>query len=90
MAPNDPGAKALAARREELRRLTVALGLDAEPYLNDLDRGNDGLIVAVYATLLGIDVRQAFDPDIPLHSMPYTPRPFSSRQDASNRPDGTA
>jgi hypothetical protein len=57
----------LAERRAELVSLAERRGVDWQPLVKGLpDEGlpdEDGLMVAALATLLGIDVVQAFDPE---------------------------
>ena len=61
--------EALARRRAELSARADERGIDGKSQLEGLPTDDDGLMVAALATLLGVDVRQAFAPEVSVEEL---------------------
>ena len=67
----DPGQnqEALARRRAELSARADERDIDWQLQVKGLPTDDDGLMVAALATLLGVGVREAFDPDLSVEEL---------------------
>jgi hypothetical protein len=70
----------LSSRRRELESRARNRGLDVDARLEGLDASDDGLIVAVLASLLGLPIKDAFDGSAQLDELERTANELARSQ----------